>query len=127
MKRIAALSLAAALLGWCDLSVAQITYGGSPWSEGTRPEALHLPAIDRAALAQEDGVTDRYKEAPWRFGVEHAVSYDAVSQGAWSVEHGCRVWRLVVAAPGATNLSLRFATFDVPKGCLLYTSPSPRD
>ena len=120
MKPIAALSLATALLGWCDLAVAQITYGGSPWSEGTRPETLHLPSIDRAALAQEDGVTDRYKEAPWRFGVEHAVSYDAVSQGAWSVEHGCRVWRLVVAAPGATNLSLRFATFDVPKGGQLF-------
>ena len=99
---------------------AQITYGGSPWTLGERPEAVLLPALDREALAAEDRVTDRYKEAPWRFGVEHDVLWDAQDCGAWTVERGHWVWRLVIQAEGTTGLSVRFGTFEVPKGGELF-------
>ena len=74
-----------------------------------------MPAIDRAALAAEDAVTDRYKEAPWRFGVEHESSLNPVEHGAWTVEQGHRVWRLALAAEGATSMSLRFDTYTRPQ------------
>ena len=114
-------SLAAILLVACgSTATAQITYGGSPWTSGERPEAELLPALDRTALEAEDRVTDRYKEAPWRFGVEHDVLWDANDHGTWTVENGHAVWRLVVRAEGATNLSVRFREFDVPKGGELF-------
>lgn len=108
------------LLGWHLQLAAQITYGGSPWSSGLRPEPVVLPALNLEALAAEDRVTDRYKEAPWRFGVEHDVFLDASIHGAWTVEQGHLVWRLVIQADGATGLSVRFQEFNVPKGGQLF-------
>ena len=99
---------------------AQITYGGSPWSPSWNQDIVALPAIDRAALQAEDDVTDRFKEAPWRFGVEHDVQLNAVEHGAWSVEQGHRVWRLALEAGGATGMSVRFDAFRVPKGGTLF-------
>ena len=110
-------------LALCGLSLhasAQLTYGGAPWTEGARPDAVTMPAIDRAALATEDEVTDRYKEAPWRFGVEHEVALNAVEHGAWTVEQDHRVWRLAIEAEGAVSLSLRFDVYDIPKGGQMF-------
>jgi hypothetical protein len=99
---------------------AQLSYGGSPWLDGARPLPMTLPALDRDALAAEDAVTDRYKEAPWRFGVNHTVDISAVSEGAWTVENDSRVWRMVFDAPGASCMSVRFDEYDVPKGGQLF-------
>ncbi|MGB1384021.1 MAG: trypsin-like serine peptidase [Flavobacteriales bacterium] len=119
-NRLALLSIA--LLCWMSPNSleAQITYGGSPLLADSRPEAEVLPALDREALEQEDLVTDRYKEAPWRFGVEHKVAWSAVTHGAWSMEGPWRVWRMAISAPGATGLSVQFGTYDVPKGGMLF-------
>ena len=109
----------AALVTFCVCSkptAAQITYGGSPWFEGLRPDPVIMPVIDREALAAEDEITDRYKESPWRFGVEHEVALNAVEHGAWTTEQGHRVWRLTLAAEGATSLSVRFDAYRIPKG-----------
>ena len=120
MTRFQSLWMTLALCGLTLQASAQITYGGSPWVNGARPEAVTLPAIDRAALAAQDAVTDRYKEAPWRFGVEHEMALNAFEHGAWTVEQGHRVWRLALAAEGATSVSLRFDTYRVPKGGQLF-------
>lgn len=120
MTRFQSLFMTVALCGLTLQASAQITHGGSPWFNGARPEAVTLPAIDRAALAAEDAVTDRYKEAPWRFGVEHEMALNAIEHGAWTVEQGHRVWRLALAAEGATSVSLRFDTYRVPKGGQMF-------
>ncbi|MEC8361867.1 MAG: hypothetical protein VX002_06150, partial [Bacteroidota bacterium] len=120
MNRFQSLWMTLALCGLSLQTSAQITYGGSPWPEGERPEAVTMPAIDRATLAAEDAVTDRYKEAPWRFGVEHEMALNPVEHGVWTVERGHRVWRLALAAEGATSLSLRFDTYRVPKGGQMF-------
>ena len=120
MNRFQSLWMTLALCGLTLQTSAQITYGGSPWPEGERPEAVTMPAIDRATLAAEDAVTDRYKETPWRFGVEHEMALNPVEHGVWTVERGHRVWRLALAAEGATSLSLRFDTYRVPKGGQMF-------
>ena len=86
MTRFQTLWMTLALCGLTLQASAQITYGGSPWTEGARPAAVTMPAIDRAALAAEDAVTDRHKEAPWRFGVEHEMALNPVEhgRGRWS-------------------------------------------
>lgn len=120
MNRIQTILTAMLWMSSSAFTLAQITYGGTPWSTGTRPDAISLPAIDREALAAEDAVTDRFKEVPWRFGVEHTVRWDAFVDGAWTLEQGHAVWRLVVRAEEATSLSLRFQEFQVPKGGSLF-------
>ena len=108
MNRLNALLWTVGMSTACIVSQAQITYGGSPWHTGPRPSAIEFPALDLEVLRAEDDVTDRYKEAPWRFGVEHDVALNAVEHGAWTVENGYRVWRLAVHAEGAVNMSVRF-------------------
>ena len=99
---------------------AQISHGGEPWTSGTRPIPVTMPSIDRAALNAQDAVTDKHKDVPWRFGVEHEVNLNAVEHGMWVMEQGYRVWRLVLEAPGATSISVRFNRFDVPKSGSLF-------
>ena len=107
MNLKSSLFLLLALLGASATTQAQITYGGTPFHTQELPEAAALPALDRDALALEDDVSDRFKEAPWRFGVEHDVAWSCDQDGAWTLEQGHKVWRLVVDAPGATCMSVR--------------------
>ena len=120
MNLKSSLFLALALLGFSATSQAQITFGGEPFHTQEFPAAHALPALDRATLAEEDHVTDRFKEAPWRFGVEHDVAWSCDEHGAWTLEQAHKVWRMVVDAPGATCMSVRFSAYDVPKGGLLF-------
>ncbi|MBL6866818.1 MAG: hypothetical protein ISQ97_06970, partial [Flavobacteriales bacterium] len=56
----------------------QVHHGGQPeWQiDISTIPALRLPEIDRELLDAQDAVTDQYKEAPWRFGVEFEVNVD---------------------------------------------------
>ena len=120
MNLKSSLFLALALLGTSATTQAQITHGGAPFHTQELPEAYTLPALNRKALADEDDVTDRFKEAPWRFGVEHEVAWSCDQDGAWTFEQGHKVWRMVVDAPGATCMSVRFSEYHVPKGGQLF-------
>ena len=120
MNLKSSLFLALALLGTSATTQAQITHGGAPFHTQELPEAHTLPALNRKALADEDDVTDRFKEAPWRFGVEHEVAWSCDQDGAWTFEQGHKVWRMVVDAPGATCMSVRFSEYHVPKGGQLF-------
>jgi hypothetical protein len=86
---------------------SQVSQGGKPnWNvnEESIP-ALRMPAIDREALETQDAITDQYKEAPWRFGVEFDVDIDLQSEGVWTEEFNVRVWRLRIDASDALGLS----------------------
>lgn len=120
MWRTLLLVVATVFSGMTTDLLSQISHGGSPWFQGDRPEALTMPSFDYDALSAEDEVTDRYKEAPWRFGIEHSVNLNAVEHGNWTEEQDHRVWRLVLSSIDATSLSLRFDVFKVPKGGQLF-------
>ena len=99
---------------------AQISHEGQPLWRDQSPASLTIPEPDLEALQREDAVTDLHKEVPWRFGVEHSVRWNPSHAGSWTREQGHKVWRLGIQAPGATGLSIRFATFHVPKGGKLF-------
>ena len=103
---------------------AQLSFGGAPagWPQPVTegfPWTV-LPELDFGLLAAQDAVTDQVKEAPWRFGVEHAVDLSLTSAGQWSFEGGEHVWRLGVDCPGGLNVSFLLDSFDLPKGAKLY-------
>ena len=74
---------------------AQISHEGSPSAWGTpwMPEVEYVvtEALDWAAIQAADSVTDQYKEAPWRFGMEREVNFNLGNSGSWTVEGGERV------------------------------------
>ena len=101
-------------------SHAQISHGGTPWVQSARPAPIALPELDLDRLRAEDAVTDLHKDIPWRYGVEHAVQWDAENQGAWTIEQGHMVWRMAIDGVSSTCLAVRFSSFNVPKGGALY-------
>ena len=100
--------------------LAQIPHGGFPWLESARPEPIALPELDLDRLRAEDAVTDQHKDIPWRYGVEHEVDWNAEEQGVWTVEQGQMVWRMAIDGAASTCLAIRFSTFSVPKGGMLF-------
>ena len=122
MRQTALLTLSLAL---APALMAQVAQGGAPWKWGLsdfvsdHPE-LTMAALDLEALAAEDAVTDQYKEAPWRFGVEREVDLSLENSGSWTFEKDRWIWRLGIHCEGATGIALRLGTFDVPEGAALY-------
>ena len=112
---------------------AQISHGGRP-ALGDHPEWLTgvneivTPAIPLEELRASDLITDQYKDLPYRFGYEHAVAVDMTTQGTWSERDGERFCHLAIACPGALAISLRFDSFNLPKGSQLFiSSPDGRE
>jgi lysyl endopeptidase len=112
---------------------AQLSYGGEPahWDDKRLPAEIafvDLPAPDREALAAEDAVNDLRKDAPWRFGVEHAVTLTPHNSGVWTDadEDGYVRWYLGLHCPEATSVSLVFGTYDLRKGEELYVWSADR-
>ncbi|MGY8908204.1 MAG: trypsin-like serine peptidase, partial [Pseudomonadales bacterium] len=110
---------------------AQISHEGYPinWGDETyQPsfEMKNMPGVELAALAEEDAVTDQYKEAPWRFGLEREVEYNLENSGTWTYEDGMHVWRLGVNCPEAINVSFMLSTFNLPTEAALYIYNSDR-
>ena len=104
---------------------AQVGQGGQPlWSSPAVLEDVPLfrmPSIDLDALRAGDEVTDQVKSAPWRFGEEFDVAI-GLEDGSW-VEQGdgdVAVWRIMIEAPGALAISVRFSEFHMPKGARLF-------
>ena len=122
MRQTALLALSLAL---APALMAQVAQGGAPWKwaqpdfVSDHPE-LTMAALDLDALAAEDAVTDQYKEAPWRFGVEREVDLGLEDAGSWTFEKDRWIWRLGIHCEGATGIALRLGTFDVPEGAALY-------
>jgi len=120
-------SLATLLFSFClALSAsAQLNYGGEPsnWSDKRFPDHLSflvMPELNRAELAAEDAVVDQYKEAPWRFGVEHEVQLNPSNAGSWSQASGKAIWQLGITCPEGTSMSFLFTNYDLPKGAELF-------
>jgi len=110
---------------------AQISHGGTPinWGDATYQPAFEMqvmPEVDLTALAVEDAVTDQFKEAPWRFGVEQEVAFNLENSGTWTFEDGMHVWRLGFNCPNALNVSFMLSRFVLPKEAQLYVYNAQR-
>lgn len=81
---------------------------------------VQLPSIDREVLDAEDAVTDQYKEAAWRFGVEFPVEYSTTNSGYWIQEGDENVWRLAVTCDHSVSVSLNFSEFNLEKGQYVF-------
>ena len=104
---------------------AQVSQGGAPWKWGQPDFQADYPELttaelDLEVLSAEDAVTDQFKEAPWRFGVEREVDLGLEDAGVWTLEKDRWIWRLGIHCPGATGIGLHLSSFDLPVGAVLY-------
>ena len=109
---------------------AQLSHGSEPlhWhtSQTLDVEWMEFEALDLEALRQEDNATAIFKDAPWRFGIEHALTWNMETHGVWSQEQEMRVWRLGVRANESSSWSFYLSKFQVPKGGKLFVWNSDR-
>lgn len=111
---------------------SQISEGGIPASFGktlvneTNPfdasyQVHSLLAPDMNTIHQEDAENDS-KGKPYRVAVNIPVSYSMTNSGTWThLSNGDKVWRMGIRIPGATGLSLYFASpVQVPVGGKLH-------
>ncbi len=108
-------------------SQAQVSQGGQPlrWADKSVPSSIPVivtPSVDKEVLAAEDAVTDQYKEAPYRFGVEVEASYNLQNSGNWTIDPDSdfAVWHLGVECPEATSISFELSRFDIPNDAQLF-------
>jgi len=90
-------------------------------ADSASPERWVAPAVDVASLEADDAAREASgRPVPYRFATGIDVALTPHNAGAWTAEpNGTEVWRLEIASPGALNLSLGLARFDLPTGGLL--------
>ncbi|MFT5183104.1 MAG: lysyl endopeptidase [Flavobacteriales bacterium] len=124
MKRIYLITLG--LLTLSAPLTAQISQGGEPvfWQTEESFDLHHFvttPALDMAAIHQEDVERDQYKEFGYRFGIDFEVDLNTENSGDWEIlEDGSSVWRLGIRAPEAVAISMRFNEYKLPAGAELF-------
>lgn len=106
---------------------AQVQQPGSPFSWSEKDLArfnipfIVTPEINVDELLAQDALTAADKEAPYRFGVEHEVSYSQQNAGITHfLEDGTRIWQFGVACPDAKAISFIFSKFNLVKGAEVY-------
>lgn len=107
---------------------AQLSFGGQPYGDkaekrGMPPAvAVHLPAVDVAALMAEDAARAAQGiKGPYRFGFTHATDYTLANSGSWwTMPNGDRVWRLTLDCPDALGINLQFSNYVIPEGARMF-------
>jgi subtilisin-like proprotein convertase family protein len=81
--------------------------------------AIELEAISPAALLEADRRST--SNGPLQYAVPSEVSLSPSNAGTWSqLDDGRWLWRLVVEAPGATDLNFGFTDYRLPPGAELW-------
>jgi len=124
------------LLGMMILFVtglnAQVQNGGEPfdWKNKTLSTNItfqRTASIDLQQLIIEDAEADQYKDAPYRFGVEHDVNIDLMSASAITKLEKTSIYQFGIECPEAMNVSLRFDEFILPIGATMFIWSADRN
>ncbi len=121
--------LAAALLA-LGLGTASQAHQGEPprtFVDYGAPKAslpiFEVEAIDAAALRFEDEASAKsqaVRSGPVRYALPEIVSITPEKHGTWTKTDDGAIWRLEIAAPGATDLNFGFGRFHMPDGATLH-------
>ncbi|HRH68009.1 MAG TPA: T9SS type A sorting domain-containing protein [Flavobacteriales bacterium] len=102
---------------------AQIQQPGTPlnWEQKMTDlsaiPVVSTPKLDMTLIASQDAVTDKYKETPYRFGIEKQVDIDFFQRALKTeLPKGDKVWQLAVHCPDATSINFLFDQWSIPEG-----------
>lgn len=83
-------------------------------------ETNRVPALDMAAVAQEDEERAANGELPFD-GRRIPVGWNMQTHGTWfALDNGDMLWKMKVHAPGALSLELFYDDFHLPQGAELH-------
>ncbi len=106
---------------------AQISYGGEPYDWAQKEiddfhiQFLQFAEPDMQLIVEQDAISDREKDTPFRFGVENDVQITPDTHGTWmELQNGDRIWWLGVEAENAKSLSFHFDKFRLDKKAELF-------
>jgi PKD repeat protein len=106
-------------------SMAQISYGGTPWTyehknPGTEIDHIQLRGPDVNKLIEEAKTEDAFGQPP-KVGSFIDVDINMNYAGTWNIlPDNRRLWRLQITSKNAQALSLVYESFDLPKGSQLF-------
>ncbi len=129
MKRILNLLITVVLFALTGSLYSQISVGGNPLSFNQETVKVltakvltaTMPFVDEEALRQEDLITDKIKDMPWRFGQNINVSLNLSNSGLTDyLPDGSKLWRLRIYSQGARSINLTFDNYRLPDGAKLY-------
>ncbi len=114
-------------------SFAQPGDGGKPKSEKLANQSklidhrtFSTPDLD--VLRQEDEVTDREGNAPWRFGFNNYTDLTMLNSGTWTkLPNGDHVWQLKLTCENALTVNLTLDQVKLPEGNELYVYNPQKD
>lgn len=124
MKHLLQIALVAILCLMGTNVMAQMSYGGEPYSFKNNI-SLNVPtvefdALDVDALLAEDASIEGKNHA-LRIGVTIDVNYSIDNCGRMDyLPDGSRLWRAAFHLKDATFTSMNFSTFEIPDGAELY-------
>jgi hypothetical protein len=122
------ISTAIIMLLFCSAIHGQISIDKMPVSSRKSVSAMQInnrtqkfqPSLDMQKINEED-LEDEANGIPPRFGYRHRVNYNLENSGEWSaLPDGGKIWRLIVACPGALSINLLYDKFWIPDGAELY-------
>ncbi|MCQ2279498.1 MAG: T9SS type A sorting domain-containing protein [Bacteroidales bacterium] len=132
MKHLLQIALVAIFCIWGTNAMAQMSYGGEPYSFkhneiSTIVPEIEFDALDVDALLAEDASIEGKSHA-LRIGVTIDVNYNINNCGRMDyLPDGSRLWRVAFHMKEATFTSMNFSTFDIPEGAELYFYTPDRD
>lgn len=116
-----------ALLFITNSVIGQISQGGEPYMweakdvERFNIEFQEFGELDMELIRLQDAIGDAEKDTPFRFGIEHDVTFSKEDSGSWTeLDNGDKVWMLGVKASSATSISFLFDRFVLHKGAELF-------
>lgn len=84
-------------------------------------ETKFIAPINKDSLREEDKITDKHKDIPWRFGHPVSVNFSLKNSGTWSILHnGDKIWRLKISTSDAVSININYSFFRIPEGALFF-------
>ena len=126
MKKLFTLFLVILFTGFINLTIAQISHGGTPYSTMFQLpdtyQTLSLQQPDMEKIHQEDQIEESLGgPGPWRMGVSVEVNKNMKNAGTWTEIEGVgKVWRLALEVKGAQALGVYYNNFYIPEGGQLF-------
>ncbi|MBN8568268.1 MAG: T9SS type A sorting domain-containing protein [Ignavibacteria bacterium] len=130
--RIFLLPLAILLILIGNSAYSQVSIGGVPMSFfykdfNRNVASVYMPQVDTKKLFEEDQITAKMLDVPYRFGTVVNVSYNPANSGTWDeLSDGSRIWRLSIKSPDALSIYTIFNDFYLPEGAKLFAYNSSK-
>lgn len=125
--RCIGLILYVALNAFFNISIAQISSGGTPLNfrknlkSSVNIPKITLPAVNVSTLMEEDAITENLPDYPYRFAKAFRIDVELTDQGLLEeMPNGDKLVQLSIYSKSAYSLQVIFDKYVLPEGARLF-------